>query len=62
MASFKVTWEIDVDADSFEDAAREAKVIMGEQALATSQSDTMQPVFTVTDEKGNEREIDGENL
>ena len=48
---YKVVWEIDLDAESFEDAARQALEIQRDPAsIATC--------FTITDENGVCRDID----
>ena len=48
---YKVTWTIDLDAESFEDAARQALEVQRDQAsIATC--------FTITDENGTRQEID----
>ena len=48
---YRVVWEIDVDADSFEDAARIAQVIQRDtESTATC--------FTVMDEHGKTRDVD----
>ena len=48
---YKVTWTIDLDAESFEDAARQALEIQRDpMSIAT--------YFTVTDENGTCRDID----
>ena len=52
---YKVIWEIDLDAESFEDAARQALEI---------QRDPMSNAtcFTVTDETGTCRDIDLDSI
>lgn len=48
---YKVVWEIDLDAASFEDAARQALEVQRDQAsIATC--------FTVTNENGIRHDID----
>ena len=47
---FRVTWTIDLDAESFEDAARLAREIqLDENSLATH--------FIIKDRHGNDREV-----
>lgn len=51
MRSYKVIWEIELDADSPEEAAREAfKLVKDPDSWAT--------VFTVIDPGGHEKEVD----
>lgn len=51
MKPYVVSWTIEIDADSPEQAVREArKVMLDPQSLAT--------VFHVVDEDGNTRQID----
>jgi len=48
---YRVTWTIDLDAESFEDAARQALEIHRDPvSIATC--------FTITDENGTRQEID----
>ena len=48
---YKVTWTIDLDAESFEDAARQALEVQRDPAsIATC--------FTITDENDTRRNID----
>ena len=48
---YRVTWEIDIDAESFEDAARKALEIQRDPgSIATC--------FVITDEHGNRRDVD----
>ncbi len=47
---YRVTWTIELDAESFEDAARLAREMqLDEDSLATH--------FVVTDDLGNEQEV-----
>ena len=48
---YRVTWEIDIDAESFEDAARKALEIQRD-------SDSIATCFVITDEHGNRRDVD----
>ena len=48
---YRVVWEIDIDAESFEDAAQKALDIQRDpESIATC--------FVITDEKGNRRNLD----
>jgi len=48
---YRVTWIIDLEAESFEEAARNALIIQRDsESIATH--------FIVTDEKGHRREVD----
>ena len=48
---YRVAWEIDIDAESFEDAARKALEIQRDPgSIATC--------FVITDEHGNRRDVD----
>jgi len=48
---YRVVWEIDIDADSFEDAAHKALAIQRDpESIATC--------FVMTDEKGDRRSVD----
>ena len=49
--TYHVKWEIDLDADSAEEAAQEALRVHRDLGSIAS-------VFTVTDELGNEKTID----
>jgi len=48
---FHVSWEIEIDADSAEDAAKQALALIVSQA-------TMAHVFDVTDEGGDVTRVD----
>ena len=52
MAEFRVTWEIDVDAESPQEAAREAFSTM------LDPDNEYLPCFTVKDERGNVLTVD----
>ena len=48
---YRVVWEIDIDAESFEDAARTALAIQRDPtSIATC--------FVITDASGNRRDVD----
>ena len=48
---YRVVWEIDIDAESFEDAARKALDIQRDpESIATC--------FVITDDHGNRRDVD----
>jgi len=48
---YRVVWEIDIDAESFEEAARKALDIQRDpESIATC--------FVVTDDHGNRRDVD----
>lgn len=51
MPEYHVKWEVDLEADSPEEAARQALEIQRDLGSVTS-------VFTVTDEHGNETTVD----
>jgi hypothetical protein len=51
MNSYVVTWEIDLEAETPEDAARQARA-------AQTRPDTLATVFTVTDVDGNQTQVD----
>ena len=55
MPEYKVIWEIDLDADSPEDAAREAARIQRDPG-------SFAPYFTVLDKDGVETEVDTEEF
>jgi len=48
---YKVVWEIDLDAESFEDAARQALEIQRD-------SESIATCFIVTDEQGHRQDVD----
>ena len=54
MTHYLVTWEIDIEADSFEEAAQKAFAIMQRPGTTAN-------VFTVTNEGGDSETIDLEN-
>ena len=48
---YRVVWEIDIDAESFKDAAHKALAIQRDpESIATC--------FVITDESGNRRDVD----
>lgn len=48
---YRVVWEIDIDAESFKDAAQKALAIQRDpESIATC--------FVITDEGGNRRDVD----
>lgn len=48
---YRVVWEIDIDAESFEDAAHKALAIQRDpESIATC--------FVITDEGGDRRDVD----
>jgi spore germination protein YaaH len=55
MPEYRVIWEIDLDADSPEDAAREAARIQRDPG-------SFAPYFTVRDKDGVETEVDMEDF
>ena len=56
--NYRVSWSIDIEADSHWVAAEEAKRIMGEQALRTEHSGVSPPVFAVQGDDGVDVEIE----
>ena len=56
--TYRVEWSIDVDADSHQAAAEEAKRIMRDQTSTVGKPDVLPPVFEVTDAHGNARMVE----
>jgi hypothetical protein len=48
---YRVIWEIDIEAESFEEAARRALEIQRDH-------DSIATCFVITDEKGDRRDVD----